>query len=179
MELIKLFFVGATGYLLAGLYDVAIIHNKPLLTKIFYVGFFITAIPYLILFKTWKTPFNTFSLWIFIPLLVIFIGLLIYSVLLEFLLSSEKPGDLYTKGTYSFSRHPGFIWYTAINVLLGIYFWDSRIALLCWGFTLCNLILITVEDRVFFPKMFPLYAEYRKQTPFFLSLQKKSNRRIL
>ena len=179
MELIKLFFIGATGYLLAGLYDVAILHNKSLLKKILYVGFFITALPYPLLFKTWETPFANASLWLFIPLFILFIGLLIYSVLLEFLLSSEKPGNLYTKGTYSFSRHPGFLWYTAINVLIGVYFWDYRIALLCAGFTLCNLILIIVEDLVFFPKMFPHYSEYRKQTPFFLSLQKKSNRRIL
>lgn len=56
MELIKLFLLGATGYLLALLYDVAVLYTKPLLQKILYVGFFVTAFPYPLLFVAYDSP---------------------------------------------------------------------------------------------------------------------------
>ncbi|HAF86860.1 MAG TPA: hypothetical protein DCG32_10975 [Sphaerochaeta sp.] len=168
MELIKLFLLGATGYLLAGLYDVAILHNKPLLRKFLYAGFFITALPYPVIFLTWDSPLPGFVAWIIFPLLIAFALLLIFSVMIETSLFSEGTGKLYQGGTYRISRHPGFIWYTIINVLVMIYYWNHCITMLLVGLTLCNLILIVVEDRIFFPKMFAEYEEYRKRTPFFL-----------
>ncbi len=168
MELIKLFFLGAIGYLLAGLYDVAILLDKPVLRRFLYAGFFITAIPYPVVFFTRDSPLPGFAGWILFPLIIGFALLLIYSVMIETSLFSESTGKLYQKGTYRISRHPGFIWYTIINVLVSIYYWNYHITMLFAGFTLCNLILITVEDRIFFPKMFSEYDAYRKSTPFFL-----------
>ena len=172
MNLSKLFFIGATGYMFAGFYDVAILCHKSLLAKFLYIGFFITAIPYPILFLTYSSPLQpTFNL-IILPLIGIFSLLLIYSVLVEISLFGKNTGGLYRKGTYNFSRHPGFIWYTAVNLLVAWYFWNPEITLLCVGLTICNLLLITIEDLVFFPKMFSEYADYKKQTPFFLSFKK-------
>ncbi|MBI9094300.1 MAG: hypothetical protein JEY71_05405 [Sphaerochaeta sp.] len=168
MELIKLFLLGATGYLLAGLYDVAILRNKPLLRKFLYVGFFITAVPYPVIFFTWDSPLPGFAAWIIVPLLIAFALLLIYSVMIETSLFSDSTGKLYQGGTYRISRHPGFLWYTMINGLVMIYYWNYRSTMLFVGLTLCNLILIAVEDRIFFPKMFAEYEEYRKHTPFLL-----------
>ena len=168
MELIKLFLLGATGYLLAGLYDVAILRDKPLLRKFLYAGFFVTVIPYPVIFFTWDSPLPDFVAWIIFPLLIAFSLLLIYSVMIETSLFSDNTGKLYQRGTYRISRHPGFIWYTIINILVSIYYWNHRITMLFVGLTLCNLILIAIEDRIFFPKMFTEYEEYRKNTPFFL-----------
>lgn len=168
MELIKLFFLGAIGYLLAGLYDLAIVYEKPVLKRIFYLGFFITPIPYPILFFTHESPLSLFAIWTIFILIGIFAILLVYSVLLEIPLKAEKTGKLYRGGTYSISRHPGFIWFTIINLLIGVYFWDFQITLLCIGFTACNLILILLEDVMIFPKMFPEYGDYKKETRFFI-----------
>ncbi len=168
MNLSKLFFIGATGYMFAGFYDVAILCHKSLLAKFLYIGFFITAIPYPILFLTYGTVLPTTTTLILLPLIGIFTLLLIYSVLIEIPLFGRTPGKLYRKGTYNFSRHPGFIWYTAINVLLAWYFWNLEIALLCAGLTACNFLLIIIEDLVLFPKMFPEYTDYKKKTRFFL-----------
>lgn len=168
MELIKLFLLGATGYLLAGLYDVAIVYEKPLVRKLLYVGFFLTAVPYPVIFFTWVSPFPGFVAWILFSLVTPFALLLVFSVLVEIALFSPGGGKLYRGGTYRFSRHPGFIWYTIINVLVSIYYWNYRITMLLMGLTLCNLILITIEDRILFPKMFAEYGEYRKDTPFIL-----------
>lgn len=169
MIFIKLFILGCIGYFLSGLYDVAILYDKSLLKRLTFIGFFITALPYLILPSLVTSPFPLYILLILLPLLLIFTGLLIYSVFIEIRLGAEKHDGLYQKGTYGFSRHPGFLWYTTINCIVTIYFWDIRVLLLCVGLTFCNLCLITIEDCVFFPKMFPEYSAYRKTTPFLFS----------
>lgn len=168
MGLIKLFLIGATGYLLAGLYDVAILYDKPLVRKLLYVGFFITAVPYPVIFFTRVSPLPGFAAWIVFPLVIPFALLLVYSVLVEIALHSGSSGKLYRGGTYKISRHPGFIWYTVINMLVSIYYWNYHVTMLFLGLTLCNLVLITVEDRILFPRMFDEYREYRRSTPFIL-----------
>ena len=176
MGLIKLFIIGAIGYFLTGLYDVAILHNRLLIKKFLYVGFFITALPYLFLFLERPSPHPVFLIWTIALLLLLFSSLLIYSVLVEISISSVKAGALYQSGTYGFSRHPGFLWFTVINLLVSLYFWNIQISLLCAGLILCNLALITIEDLLFFPKMFPEYLEYKKKTPFLISLRGPSTR---
>jgi len=170
MEFIKLFIVGSIGYFLSGLYDVAILYDKSLLKRILFIGFFITGVPYLFLPSLVTSPFSHVVLLFAIPLLLVFVWLLLYSVFFEIRKNDEKSSSLYQKGTYSFSRHPGFLWYTTINCIIAVYFWDMRVALLCVGFTLCNLVLIFVEDVVLFPLMFEEYREYKKHTPFLVSL---------
>lgn len=171
MGFIKLFVLGSSGYLLSGLFDIAILYDKPILKRILYVGFVITAIPYVILFFSYSSPIPLAVIWIIFILLLFFAALLIFSVFIEIPLLAQKSGAFYQKGTYSISRHPGFLWYTAINILLAIYFWDYRISLLCAGFCVDNFILISIEDKIIFPKMFPEYQTYKKQTPFLLSIR--------
>lgn len=170
MELIKLFVLGFSGYLLSGFHDVAMLYNKSFLKRVLSSGFFITALPYLFLFTTYKIPLPAPIIWILAVTITCFMLLLIYSVFIETALFSPRSGQLYTKGTYGFSRHPGFIWYTMVNFLIAVLFWNVGIAVLCLGLTACNLILITIEDTVLFPKMFPEYDDYKRRTPFFLSL---------
>ncbi|MDC7244624.1 MAG: hypothetical protein PQJ47_01760 [Sphaerochaetaceae bacterium] len=171
MEFIKLFIIGSLGYLLSGLYDAALVNHRHTLKKVLFPGFFVTAVPYMLFFVFYTSPLSFSYKAIIIILLLLFLLLLVYSVFLELLLFSDKNTKLFTKGTYSISRHPGFIWYTMINILIGIYFQDINIAVVCAGLTLDNLILITVEDRCLFPRLFGGYEEYKKTTPFILSLR--------
>jgi len=170
MEFIKLFIVGSIGYFLSGLYDVAILYDKSILKRILFLGFFITGVPYIFLPFLVTSPLPPIVLLLFVPLILLFLWLLLYSVFFETQKNNNgTSSQLYQKGTYGFSRHPGFLWYTAINCLIAIYFWDFRVALLCLGFTLCNFILIFIEDVLLFPRIFLEYREYKKQVPFLLS----------
>lgn len=170
MTLIKLFVIGAIGYLFSGLYDVAIIHRKSLLKKFLYIGFFITAVPYAILLASYPTPHTLPLRWILYLLFIVFGALSAYSVLIEIAVAAKHAdGGLYRGGTYAISRHPGFLWYTAITILAAMYFWNGPIALLCFALWVCDLLLITIEDLVLFPRMFEGYREYRRQVPFFVT----------
>lgn len=168
MELIKLFLLGASGYLLAGLYDIALMYKKILISKVLYLGFFVTALPFIFLFIQYSSPH---SLLIRILLLIgifVFLLLLIYSVLLEIPLKSKYEEGLYKGGTYSICRHPGFLWHAACCILCALYFWYTPISTMLLGFIICNFVLIIVEDVLLFPRMFDSYGDYKKTTPFLI-----------
>ncbi|MGE4455034.1 MAG: hypothetical protein AB7D92_10945 [Sphaerochaeta sp.] len=167
MEFFKLFLLGASGYLLAALYDIALLKGYFRLSKVLYLGFFVTALPFFFLFSQFSTPHNpTFGM-LTILIMACCAALLIYSVLIELPLKGKK-GTLYREGTYKICRHPGFLWFSCFNVFASIFFWYTPITLVLAGYTLCNLALVTLEDRILFPKMFPEYGEYKKTTPFLI-----------
>lgn len=171
MENFKLFILGSLGYLLVGMYDIAILYNKSLLKKLFSIGFLLTTTPYMFLFYFNRSPHSTYWIIGLFVLMALFVALLIYSVFIETALFSSRTSKLYTKGTYSFSRHPGFLWYTIVNLLVAVFFWDWGITLLCLGLIFCNFVLIILEDTYIFPKIFLEYDQYKLHTPMVLSLK--------
>ncbi len=102
-------------------------------------------------------------MWIIIFFLFL---LLVYSVFFELMLFSPGKGRTYQRGTYSFSRHPGWLWYTGIHTLFAfLYFSPSAVLLMAWCILL-NLGVIIIEDVCIFPRLFKDYQEYKKQTRF-------------
>jgi protein-S-isoprenylcysteine O-methyltransferase Ste14 len=74
------------------------------------------------------------------------------------------------KGTYGFSRHPGFLWFTALQCALWAVHRDGgSLALSAW-MILLDFLLVCLEDRILFPRIFVDYDEYRKKVPFLLPL---------
>jgi protein-S-isoprenylcysteine O-methyltransferase Ste14 len=76
---------------------------------------------------------------------------------------------LVTTGTYALVRHPGVIWFFFFHSFLSLAI-DSLTLLAALPFwTLANLAVAAVEDRVFFPRVFgTAYDEYRKVVPFLI-----------
>lgn len=72
-----------------------------------------------------------------------------------------------TTGTYALSRHPGVIWFFFFHTCL-VLMSGSRLLLAAVPFwTGMNVLLVFVEDRVFFPRTFgDSYLEYRRRVPF-------------
>ncbi|NLA97607.1 MAG: hypothetical protein GX836_05295 [Spirochaetales bacterium] len=166
MNLIKLFLLGACGYLLAALYDIALLYKKTWLVRLLYAGFFLTGLPFVFFFFLHTSPHPVALQVVLLLMMGFFLLLTIYSVLLELPLHGD--GTLYTKGTYSICRHPGFLWYSLFTLLTASYFWYAPLAWVCLGYICCNLALITLEDVVLFPRMFTQYETYKKTTPFLI-----------
>ncbi len=104
-------------------------------------------------------------------LLVIFLFLLIYSLFIELSFSRTYvkqgiSGGLVTTGTYALVRHPGVIWLAVVFLALALLYPSITlfIAIAVWWFV--DIIYVTIQDKYLFPKMFPGYQEYKKQTPF-------------
>ncbi len=150
--------------MLVGLFDLALMHKKKYLQILCSIGFLLTAFPYGFILLSMEPKLPSALTLVSIAVIGFFFVLLIYSVFLEIYLHTKtvkqtrKPSETlppaYKKGTYSFSRHPGFIWYTVINILISAIFWNLQITLICTGLTLCNLVLISMEDIFLFPRMF-------------------------
>ena len=168
MDLIKLFLLGASGYFLLGMYDLAQVHHLRMLRHIFSVGFLVTILPYCILLAHHRSPFALPLRLLLSSLTALAALATLYIAALEIPLRHTEEGVTYRRGSYAQIRHPGFHAHLLFNVLFSLTLFDGRVALLCALFVCCNLILITVEDRILFPKLFPDYVCYTETTGFLL-----------
>jgi protein-S-isoprenylcysteine O-methyltransferase Ste14 len=106
-------------------------------------------------------------------LLLISLPLFIYSLFIEIPFRStymEKGvgSRLITTGTYALTRHPGVIWLAFIYISLALLFPSATLffAIIVWF--IMDIILVIVQDKIFFPKMFPAYHDYQRETPFLI-----------
>ena len=191
MEFCNLILVSTLGYIVLFLHDVSQLGSSKCMTRLTMMSYVLVMVPYLYVPITMSislTPFS-FAHIIIILSLICFFGLLVYSVLLEIpihtrrtpaqvstetadgtvsaheAVNSCKPST-YTRGTYRLCRHPGFIWLTVINILYILLYHHQGITLLMIVLTICNLILIILEDTLIFPKIFCDYETYRGNVPF-------------
>lgn len=171
MDIRNLFFIGISGYLLLCVYDWAQILQKPILKHICSTGFILTGIPYISILHN-SLIISQVSHIMFLLFICLLAILLIYSAMLEIPLYMKKhptaQSGCYQRGTYSLCRHPGFIWYTIINISMIWYAREPAVTVMMILFTFCNLVLVILEDLLFFPRMFPDYADYRKRVPFLI-----------
>lgn len=116
------------------------------------------------------------------PLIILSLGILLFlvsSLLLVYSLFIEIPAhntyvkkgvgtQLITTGTYALTRHPGVIWLALFYISLALVFPSDTlfIAIITWF--IMDIILVILQDKIFFPRMFPGYHDYQKITPFIL-----------
>ena len=109
-----------------------------------------------------------------LALSAVFSGLLLFSVCFEIPFAKNGAGapknKAYAKGTYGFSRHPGFLWFAALQCALWPVHRDGGSLWLSAWMILLDFLLICLEDRFLFPRIFVDYREYRKKVPFLLPL---------
>jgi len=75
---------------------------------------------------------------------------------------------LVTTGTYALSRHPGVLWFILFEI--GVVLLARRDLALYFALLLVvlDVLHVTMQDLVFFPRMFPQYKQYQQQTPFLI-----------
>lgn len=180
MDLGKLIFLSIIGYLILLIHDLSQMKKSNLITLITYISYPIILTPYILIFSIYQHS-NYIPSWVTVIitiLIALLFFLLIYSVLLEIPLKikqgkfpvNKKIREVYKQGTYSFSRHPGFIWMTLINASIYGLFLQREIFILTVVLTLCNLALIITEDLYIFPMIFRDYNLYKKEVPFLCKL---------
>ena len=79
---------------------------------------------------------------------------------------SAGVGDKLIKtGLYALVRHPGVYWVTSFFFSL-VLISNSRLMLIAAPiFVVLNIVLVIVQDKYFFPKMFEGYDKYQQETP--------------
>jgi len=83
-------------------------------------------------------------------------------------LATGVGGELITSGFYALTRHPGVLWTV---LLMGGLILVSRSRLVMAAtplFILLDLLVVSIQDRYFFGRMFAGYDAYRKKTPMLI-----------
>lgn len=121
-------------------------------------------------------PGTLFSILLILTALVSF-ALLLWSVFFELALARRKgkikPGEIYSGGSYSLCRHPGFWWFCLLAASLGILRGFRENFFTIFLMIGLDLLLIFIQDRYTFPKVFHGYDEYKKNVPFLFPGMKK------
>ena len=104
------------------------------------------------------------------PLLLVAGALLVYSLFIEipFVATYARPGvgdTLVKSGTYALVRHPGVLWF-GLWVLACTMVSRGRLLLLAGAVWLVlDVIYVWLQEAFLFPRMFPGYAAYQRETP--------------
>jgi len=118
----------------------------------------------------WR-PGTVFSL-LLIIIAAISSCLLFWSVFLEIGIIRKKRGlkssDIVVSGTYSLCRHPGFWWFAFLILSVGLLRGLSAYPIPIFLMIILDFLLILVQDRYTFPKVFHGYDDYKKSVPFLI-----------
>lgn len=165
-------FIGILAFILFSLNDLndCFFHSK--IVKIFYpAGFLALIISTLLICISSRSVIGIVSRIVFGILGLLSLILLLYSLFGQFNLADSywKPGEkrpTCTTGMYALCRHPGVLWFVILYVCLHFCFgipWTSVIV-----FSVLNVLLALLEDKVIFPNLLEGYESYRKTTPFLI-----------
>jgi protein-S-isoprenylcysteine O-methyltransferase Ste14 len=75
---------------------------------------------------------------------------------------------LVTSGLYALVRHPWVHWLTLLLVALILASRSSLMLIAAPIWLLLDIVLVVIQDRFFFGKMFAGYENYRRQTPMLI-----------
>jgi protein-S-isoprenylcysteine O-methyltransferase Ste14 len=82
---------------------------------------------------------------------------------------------LVESGFYALVRHPGVIWFTLLMLSL-IPVARSRLLLIATPtFITLDILLVFIQDKFLFGRMFPGYGAYRRETPMLLPNRRSVN----
>ncbi len=76
--------------------------------------------------------------------------------------------ELVTTGLYALVRHPGLYGFALAMLALVLISRSNTMLMAACVWTAVDVILIVIQDRVFFGRMFPGYDAYRKTTPMLI-----------
>ena len=163
---------GVAGFLVIHLFDLVSLKRLPLLKPVIWllggglVGYslvMLVLLPGRLALAPWSVSLG----WV---LLAISLGFLVYSLFVNLPFRrtylEKGVGDRLVKtGFYALSRHPGVIWFGFFLGGLILASGSRMMALAAPVFFAVDVVLVVLEDRVFFPRMFPGYRDYQKETP--------------
>ncbi len=168
-------FVGAIGFVIIHLCDPVAIKRLPFLKPLVWVlGIGMVCFAAIMTsISADKVMLPVWSVWLGWTFLAASFFLVIYSLFINLPFHKtyiiKGVGDrLVTTGFYALVRHPGVLW-SALLIISVMLVSRSRLGLIAAPlFIILDVILVTIQDRYFFVRMFDGYELYRKETPMFI-----------
>ena len=172
-------FTGILGFLIIHVFDIVSLKRirvaKPL-TWILgsgllgYSFIMMSLAPDKLLLPLWST-------WLGWGLLLLSAFLLVYSLFINLpfrktYIATGVSDKLITTGLYALVRHPWIHWFILILLSLILVSRSSLLLIAAPIWILLNILLVVIQDRFFFGRMFAGYDRYRKETPMLLPNRK-------
>ena len=127
-----------------------------------------------------KLQLPVWSTWLGWGLLSVSLPLLIHSLFIHLpfrktYITTGVGDKLITTGVYALVRHPGVLWLTLIMLSLVLVSRSSLLLIASPTFILLNILLVVLEDRFFFDRMFDKYDSYKRETPMLIPNRRSAN----
>ncbi len=174
--------IGCLGFLVIHLFDIVSLKRLPGAKPFTWIlGSALVAYA-LVIVSLWseKLPLPIWPTWLGWALLTISLFLLIYSLFID--LPFRKTyivtgvGDkLITTGLYALVRHPGVHWFILLMLSLILVSKSSLLLIAAPIFILLDIVLVIVQDKFFFGRMFDGYDRYRQETPMLVPNRQSIN----
>ena len=174
--------IGIVGFLIIHLFDIVSLKRIPWVkpsTWILGSGLLLYSLVRIYL-ESDKLLLPVWSTGIGWGLLVISLFLLLYSLFINLPLRktyiATGVGDKLIKtGLYSLVRHPGVVWFVSLMFSLILISKSKLILLAAPIFILLDIVLVIIQDKFFFTRMFDGYDDYQRETPMLLPNRKSVN----
>ena len=127
-----------------------------------------------------KLLLASWATWLGWALLSISLLLLIYSLFINLpfrktYIATGVGDKLITTGLYSLVRHPGVHWFIVIMLSLFLVSGSRLLLIAAPIWILLDILLVIIQDKFFFGKMFDEYKNYRRETPMLLPNRRSIN----
>ena len=174
--------IGALGFLVIHLFDIVSLKRisgvKPF-TWILGSGLFVYALIN-VCFQSDKLLLPGWTTWLGWGLLSVSLLLLIYSLFINLpfrktYIANGVGDKLITTGLYALVRHPGVHWFILFMLSLILVSKSSMLPIASLIWILLDIVLVVVQDKFIFGRMFDGYASYRKETPMLVPNRRSIN----
>ena len=175
--------VGIFGFIVVHLFDIVSLKRIPSGVKpltwilgsglLGYSFIMMSLAPDKLLLPLWST-------WLGWGLLLLSAFLLVYSLFINLpfrktYIATGVSDKLITTGLYALVRHPWIHWFILILLSLILVSRSSLLLIAAPIFILLNILLVVIQDKFFFGRMFAEYDRYRKKTPMLIPNRKSIN----
>lgn len=167
--------LGCAGFLIVHVFDLISIKRWPLLKPVTWglgCGILVYSIAGLAVKgdRFIVTPWLSAAGWM---LLLVSSLLLVYSLFLNLpfrktYLEAGIGGKLITTGLYALVRHPGVHWFSLGLLALVLVTKSVQMLAAVPLFITLDILLVFIQDKLFFTRMFPDYRRYQEVTPMLI-----------
>jgi len=171
--------IGILGFLIIHVFDIVCLKRIPALKPICWIlggGLLVYSLIMMSLAPD-KLSLPAWSTWFGWGVLALSTLLLVYSLFINLpfrktYITTGVGDRLVVTGLYALVRHPGVHWLT-VTLLSLILVSRSRLLLIASPiFIVLDILLVVIQDRFFFGRMFAGYDRYRQETPKLLPNRK-------
>jgi len=175
--------VGIFGFIVIHLFDIVSLKKIPSGAKpgVWTVGSGLLGYSLIMLcIKSNTLPLPIWLTWLGWGLLTLSLFLLIYSLFINLpfrktYMATGVSDKLVTTGLYALVRHPGVIWFILFMLSLILVSKSNLLLIAAPIFILLDIVLVIVQDKFFFIKMFDGYKSYQQETPMLVPNRRSIN----